>query len=799
MNPVQSRIAMKLSPDSPELTAYALGELDPATRAEVETALAESPELRAELESIRRFTTTLTAQLATEPLPVLSAEQRAVIARAAETATDLPTAAEPAPKASRQNTGEPWARVPWWRVLLRPGFGVAFAGAAALTLGIFFWQRTPRSVSDIAAGDFLATNAAELKSSPPALGAPAATPPSDAPAKAMAGRPLAGSVADDKSNRTWAAGKTEILALGTPIPQEPAREDFGLRGASPGNARERGEVRLREVEERVPGLVAAAPPAEFGGVPASQPPSSAQPSQPLPPVLAKSAMQDVFALQVPPKDFRELAVSESLADGMLAGVRPTFHGEGYAAIVENAFQDVRSQPLSTFGLEVDTASYANVRRFLREGRRPPPDAVRLEELINYFPYAYAAPKGDAPFAFALEVATCPWAPEHRLVRIGLRTPEATAGERPRANLVFLIDVSGSMEPENKLPLVKRSLRLLLDQLSARDRVGIVTYAGEARVALEPTNAAEKEPILAALDRLVAGSGTHGSAGIQQAYAMATNHFIPGGINRVILCTDGDFNIGMTSREQLLELITRMAGSGVFLSVLGYGMDNYQDTTTELLADRGNGNYAYIDSFAEARKVLREELQGTLHTVAKDTKLQIEFNPARVASWRLLGYENRRLAARDFNDDTKDAGEIGAGLTVTALYEIVPAGGIGGPGVDPLRYAEKPAEPKLTMAMRPDELLFVKLRYKKPDADRSQLIEVPLNESEAEWPKATADFKFAAAVAGYGLLLRDSPHKGTLTWSRVLELAEQGLGPDRDGYRAEFIDLARKASQLGGGR
>ena len=476
--------------------------------------------------------------------------------------------------------------------------------------------------------------------------------------------------------------------------------------------------------------------------------------------------------------------------------------EAYAPVTDNPFKDVTAAPLSTFGMDVDTGSYSNIRRFLRDGSLPPPDAVRLEELVNYFRYDYPQPHGDAPLGATVEVAACPWADTHKLVRVGIQAKSIALGERPRANLVFLLDVSGSMEPEERLPLVKRSMRLLLDKLTPRDTVGIVTYAGESKVALTPvaTTTDGRKRVSDVLESLRAGSGTHGSAGIRDAYAMATNHFIKEGVNRVILCTDGDFNIGVTDRGELLDLIAGEAKSGVFLSVLGFGMGNLKDSTMETLADQGNGNYAYVDSFSEARKVLVEQLDGTLVTVAKDAKVQVEFNPARVARYRLLGYEKRLLRDRDFNDDTKDAGEVGAGHSVTVLYEIVPVG----PdlaGVDPLRYAEKRsatlAEAK-TKAVHTDELLDLKLRYKLPDGDKSRLIEQAVKEGDREAAVASTDLKFAAAVAGYGMLLRDSPHKGDLTWENVLRLAEQGLGDDKEGYRAEFIDLARKAQKLGGG-
>lgn len=475
--------------------------------------------------------------------------------------------------------------------------------------------------------------------------------------------------------------------------------------------------------------------------------------------------------------------------------------ESYEPILENPFKDSTQSPLSTFGIDADTAAYSNVRRFLREGQLPPRDAVRIEEMLNYFPYSYTAPKvGKHPFATHIEVTECPWNTQHRLVRVAIKAREIPRGQRPHANLVFLIDVSGSMAPENKLPLVKRALRLLVERLDGADNVGIVTYAGRAEIALKPTSCDNKEQILSAIEKLDAGSGTNGGEGIEGAYRMARGRFEKAAVNRVILCTDGDFNIGITDRDALNQLIAREAKTGVFLSVLGFGMGNLKDATMEMLADKGNGHYAYIDSFTEARKVLGEQLEGTLVTVAKDVKIQIEFNPLQVASWRQIGYENRALAARDFNDDTKDAGEVGAGHQVTVLYEIEPAV----PnlaGVDPLRYQGKPVDDEVKKRLKPehgDELLNLKLRYKLPDGTTSKLVETPVKDGEREFAQASHDFKFAAAVAGYGMLLRQSPHAGELTWEKISRLAEQGLGEDKEGYRAEFVDLVRRAGQLGGG-
>jgi len=470
-----------------------------------------------------------------------------------------------------------------------------------------------------------------------------------------------------------------------------------------------------------------------------------------------------------------------------------FDTEAYDAIRENAFRRVESAPLSTFSIDVDTASYANVRRFLTGGELPPPDAVRIEELLNYFRYADPAPTGDAPFSVSLEAATCPWAPAHRLVRIGLKGRAIDQAARPPSNLVFLLDVSGSMDAPNKLALLKRSLRLLVDSLDERDTITVTVYAGAAGVALPPTSGARKATVLEAVDRLAARGSTDGAQGIRLAYRLAREHFVEDGTNRVILATDGDFNVGTTSDGELVRLIAEQAESGVFLSVLGFGTGNYKDAKLEQLADQGNGNYAYVDSLAEARKVLVEELGATLVTIAKDVKLQVEFNPLEVEAWRLIGYENRLLAARDFNDDAVDAGEIGAGHGVTALYEVVPAGtGLDAPRVDALRY-RRPTEP--TTAAGHGELLNVKLRYKQPDGDASRLLEVPLVDAHARFDDASDDLRFAAAVAAFGMCLRGSEHRGEADLPRVAGWAEGALGADRGGYRAEFLGLVDAARRL----
>jgi secreted protein with Ig-like and vWFA domain len=476
-------------------------------------------------------------------------------------------------------------------------------------------------------------------------------------------------------------------------------------------------------------------------------------------------------------------------------------GERYARFDENRPRTPSEQPLSTFSIDVDTASYANVRRFLTSGRLPPPDAVRIEEMVNYFRYDYPQPVGDRPFSVTLEAAECPWHSGRRLVRIGLEGRDIDRRERPAGNLVFLIDVSGSMSAANKLPLVKQALAMLVEELTENDSVAIVTYAGDAGVKLPATSGDQKGKILAAIESLSTGGSTHGSAGINLAYEQAAERFITGGVNRVILATDGDLNVGVTSDEALVDLIKQKAAGGTFLTVLGFGEGNLQDAKMEKIADNGNGIYAYIDGAREARKVLVEQLTGSTITIAKDVKIQVEFNPTQVASYRLLGYENRIMAAEDFRNDRKDAGEIGAGHSVTALYEIelVGNGGEGSAGAEPLKY--QPPQPKpapaatLVDGETSRELLTVKLRWKKPEGDASTLDEVTLADRGGAFEQASADLRFAGAVAAFGMLLRNSEYKGEATLPLVAKIAAGALGPDAGGYRAEFLDLVRKAETL----
>jgi len=488
------------------------------------------------------------------------------------------------------------------------------------------------------------------------------------------------------------------------------------------------------------------------------------------------------------------------AAGMVTGAvmaeaaRQDFNTEDYDVIEETGFQSPLAAPLSTFSIDVDTASYANIRRFLTaEHQLPPKDAVRIEEMVNYFRYAYPQPTGPEPFSVTLETRVCPWKSAHRLAMIGLKAKDVATGDLPPMNLVFLLDVSGSMDAPDKLPLLQKSFRLLVDRLRDNDRVAIVVYAGAAGRVLPPTSGRDKRAILEALDRLSAGGSTAGAQGIHLAYQTAREAFIPGANNRVILATDGDFNVGVSSDAELVRIIEDKRKEGIYLTVLGFGTGNLKDARMEKLADKGNGNYAYIDSLLEAKKVLVREMGATLLTVAEDVKIQVEFNPAKVRAYRLIGYENRRLAAEDFNDDRKDAGEIGAGHTVTALYEIVPAGSDETiPGVDPLKYQTTTVS---DAARASSEMMTAKLRYKEPGSGKSLLITRTAGADAGDFASASEDFRFAAAVAGFGLVLRASEHKGDLTWDQVLNTARSARGGDPEGDRAEMISLVEQASLL----
>lgn len=746
-----------IDPNDPILTAYALGELDAADAARVEAMLADDETASRLIEEIRATASGLEAMLSAEPLPALHETQRAYIAARIEPTVEVPPLR--------------LHRVMWWT----GGVGAL----AACLVAAFVWLGNPW---DRGHDTF-------VHSGPGAASRELAT---DAEADAL-GQARGALKSGDQSLR---GQLHEEMPLGMADADGPGRggqlREFAAESMTPpaGVARGRSDESPRAAGggggrgESDSGMPARLP---------MPPPSSAAPRRLNEPAPA-SEQGESFGIDLDRFD-RERA--NAVHDN-----REEFNRENYREIIENPFIAPRGeQALSTFSIDVDTASYTNVRRFLQSGRRPPRDAVRIEELLNYFRYDDPAPTDEHPFAATLEVGPAPWKPAHRLVRLGLRGVEIDVENRPPTNLVFLIDVSGSMNEPSKLPLLKRSMKLLVDQLTPDDRVALVVYAGRAGLVLPSTYAFHKDRIVAALDSLQAGGSTNGGQGIQLAYNVAQENFIEGGVNRVILATDGDFNVGVSSDGDLHRLIESKRASGIFLSVLGFGMGNLQDAKMELLANKGNGHYAYIDSLDEARRVLVEEMGGTLVTIAKDVKVQVEFNPAKVAAYRLIGYENRLLAARDFNDDAKDAGELGAGMSITALYEVVPIGvEIDVPQVDDLKY-QRPArgdeggEGEEARAEMSDELLTLKLRYKRPDEETSRLMQFPLRDGGGVLEATSADFRFAASVASFGMLLRESAHRGESTFTLVRSLAKEALGEDVGGYRRAFLELVDKAEEI----
>ncbi len=501
--------------------------------------------------------------------------------------------------------------------------------------------------------------------------------------------------------------------------------------------------------------------------------------------------QIVVMGSVPSVDCRKSATAVNITAGAVN--TGAFNTEEYSLINENQFKNAKDNPLSTFSIDVDTASYSNTRRFLKENALPPKDAVRIEELINYFTYDYPQPEGDHPFSVTTELSTCPWHKKHLLVHLGLQGRKFQSDQRGASNLVFLLDVSGSMEDPVKLPLLQSAFKLLVQQLDDRDRVAIVVYAGASGLVLPATAGNRTQTIIEAIDQLHAGGTTAGGAGIELAYKIATENFIKNGNNRVILATDGDFNVGISDTAQLVRVIEEKREKGIFLTVLGFGGGNLKDSRMEQLADKGNGNYYYIDNLLEAKKVLVDGIGGTLFTIAKDVKIQVEFNPAQVKAYKLVGYENRLLAKEDFNDDTKDAGEMGSGHSVTALYEIIPAHSKENvPDTDALKYQRTEIKPK---ANHSTEIMTVKLRYKEPKGETSKLFSVIVQDKVVLVAETSKNFRFASAVAQWGLLLRNSEHKGTASFNGVLALAKGAKGKDESGYRAEFIQLVELSKLL----
>jgi Ca-activated chloride channel homolog len=850
---------MKINLDDPRLTAYALGELDEAARAGVEQMLAETPEARQAVEEIRQMADLMTRRLQEDPQSVsLTAAQRTAIDSSLEAHEHIQVVSPP-----RSHDEERWPSwrqlVLYGGLAVAACFALLLSVAefrprAREAVG----PRVLTDESHLTAPDARPTSPAEsqstsesmrglnsAKSAAPQLNSPPASEskPVQAPvgtsgkellrdqvaepsktSEAFIEKPqpsvsqrveveAAPSIPSEKKAKSMdqlsVASEAQRLLRTQPqsAPAQPADRGMRLGGAATSATPETQE-RLKAAKN-IDGFIQ-----DLGDLQSEEKPSVREysrmdpavrryglaPSRPgtVPEHQIESLAEESRSFRMDPRSTSRYRI-EPPASRSDADRRPLGTAV-YPQYVENTFLPPLQNPLSTFSIDVDTASYANVRRFLNQGQLPPRDAVRIEELINYFSYRYPEPKPGEPFAADIEVADCPWNPEHRLIRVALKARDITATGRPAANFVFLIDVSGSMQPRERLPLIKQGLRSFVKKLTPRDRVALVVYASQSGLALASTSAEEKETILSAIDRLEAGGSTNGGQGIQQAYAVASEHFIQGGVNRVILCTDGDFNVGITDQGDLIKLIREKAQSGVFLSALGVGTDNYKDALMQNLADKGNGNYHYIDTFEEAQKVLIDEMNATLVTVAKDVKVQIEFNPAAVSMYRLIGYEKRLLRNQDFDNDKKDAGEIGAGQTVTVLYEAVPAG-----AEAPLRVADNlKYQPALTRERRirvprseAPELLTLKLRYKKPESDQSQLLEFVARDVGTAYRQASGDFKFASAVASFGMLLKGSEHKGAATYDSTLELAQDGKGADEQGLRAEFLNLVRRAKELEG--
>jgi Ca-activated chloride channel family protein len=881
---------MKLLPDDPKLTAYALGELNPAERAEIEAALKDSPECRQVVEEIRQLCGTLSKELKAEPCPVLDEEQRAAVMDAGAKVLPGPEpenviafprrnvflvaaalAACLAMTAIIQHMGV--SKKDEVRQMARNEKVHEIAAAPAEPVPVVLNPK-PREIVEQTNGQALvggslgnetpgsAPNVANFSYIVDGASPPVAPPPQRVPAPTVSSGPVeteakikAGSVASN--GRVDSFGINDPAMAKNAITVDRLTEGKGLAESERLVAASAEAVKLKLELEAGRNLnrlgwispspqASAAPQSNFADRLRSTSGNNIHPAE-TPLADGTVALTDghlslataekrytvldvqggndfVFAEGSTKK--KEIADQEAQVKQLAQTYKPTHpkyqeaerklaelkEGEkyyfraqpkpettttaSYPRYYENPFVPVVQQPLSTFSIDVDTASYANVRRFLNSNRLPPPDAVRIEELVNYFSYNYPQPKGNDPFSVNIESASCPWNGEHRLLRVALKGREIANEKRPASNFVFLIDVSGSMQPQERLPLIKQGLRMLVKKMNAGDRVAIVVYASSSGQVLASTSCEQKEKILEAIDRLEAGGSTNGGEGIQRAYDVASENFIKGGVNRVILCTDGDFNVGITSQDQLIKLIQDKAKSGVYLTTLGVGTDNLKDALMQKLADKGNGNYHYLDSVEEAHKVLVEQMNGTLVTIAKDVKIQIEFNPSQVQSYRLIGYEKRMLKTKDFNDDTKDAGEIGAGHTVTALYEVVPAGTEIRPVVNDLKYQPTAApKPERVVNTGSKEMLTIKLRYKQPDGDTSKLLEFPYTDEKNTYRRASGDFKFATAVTTFGLILRNSDYKGSSNLDAVLELAEEAKGADVQGYRAEFINLVKKAKAL----
>lgn len=824
-----------------QITAWALDELSPQEREQIEAALREDPQIKATAEETKSFCDLLITELRDESLE-LTSEQRSRLQTMPPASNIIvpSSASKPVRWSFTSRFGSIAAAAAciglggyWLPTLLKPAKEQVVAEAVEKEMR-FRVNQPQIGQRGAATVDPAKANAVSFGDSP--LGVPLSSP-----MPGLASGPMPTATKPTDSNITLSGANT--YSGGTTINGGTLQVSSGGVVAVTG-----GKMRKLDLtaESDIAGRQLAAvmpPPAPSAAMPldpaqrrsepftsASEQPRSkmlaqvngqweekapANSSQPAKPTTPTVTLSGGFIADQSSISASGVQAADDLSHATQFKKRTTFDdvpsNESYTRIIENELKDVRAEPLSTFSIDVDTASYANVRRFLNQNMLPPADAVRIEELINYFPGDEEGPAADVkePFAARVELAACPWQPHHRLARIAIQGKQVEKGSKA-SNLVFLVDVSGSMNDPQKLPLVRQSLRMLAGQMGEGDRVSMVTYASGTQVVLPSTNGENRPQIIAAVDQLQANGSTNGAGGLRLAYEQAVAGFIQEGINRVILCTDGDFNVGISDPGELEKFIAEKARSGVFLSVLGFGSGNLKDRTMETLADKGNGNYAYIDGLAEARKVLVEQMAGTLVTIAKDVKVQIEFNPAQVRAYRLIGYENRLLAKEDFNDDTKDAGEIGSGHRVVALYELVPANLPPGVGpdrlVDTLKYQtlasptskdlnEVKAAATVLDAAASKELMTVKLRYKQPDGETSSKIELPVTDEGKTLEAASGEFQFSAAVAGFGLLLRDSSYKGTLNWEAVRKLALAGKGTDKLGYRGEFLQLIDKAAGL----
>ncbi len=807
-----------------QATAFVFGELDPQQAAAFEQQLRQSSELQATVASIREAVAALENEFAADTPQLNDADrQRVASAMQPENATASAAATSPVTAATPNRVGRRWV------ILLASA--AALLLVAGLTLPNLNRSMTAGKVDDElrqemnrieSENEMLRSEKQAIEqqlraynatTAPTAIAAQSTESPAPRSERSIAAEPR--SMTTPK-----AALSSAPQAGGAPAETTAATEMDTMRSAPlppagvgaaapPASFQTRGPENGRQVrqglKESMEGVMMDGMGGMGGGRAAAEKAAPVS-SQSLSTGLAERP-EPVPSVQ--PGSDRAVAAAEVQLDPNFSEdferpmtrrrfLRPIRNGDRFAPIVDNPFRSPREAPLSTFSIDVDTASYAKVRMDLMQNNRlPDPNAVRIEEMINYFDYDYPPPAADAeaPFAAAMEIAGCPWNPNHRLARIGIKG-RVIEQERPPSNLVFLLDVSGSMNRPNKLPLVVNGMRMLVNQLDENDSVAIVVYAGAAGMVLDATPGDQKKTIYDALDRLRAGGSTNGGEGIRLAYELAREHFIDGGTNRVILCSDGDFNVGVTGTEQLVDMAAENARDDVFLTVLGFGTGNHNDAMMEKISNRGNGNYAFIDSADEARKVFVDQMHGTLVTIAKDVKIQVELNPREVRSYRLIGYANRMLAAEDFNDDTKDAGEIGAGHSVTALYEIVPvrsgSTADGRPLVDDLKYQQAA---DLSEQSDSGEMLTLKLRYKPPTGDTSTLLQFPVSDSGKPFEQTDQDFQFAASVAAFGMLLRDSRYKGEANYDMVEEIAASAADGDRTGYREEFLSLVEKAQRL----